>query len=239
MDFFQDAKTDIDLYTMKINLPLEIPDRMPKYAVDFRDKVSLIDHTDINIDIESFHKGTIKELRLKEAYNHIGMYGFVSWKWINPFVKWLGDRKCLEVMSGGGWLSHALRQKGVDVIATDDFSWHAQGLFTIPPMTTTKDMDAVEAATKYGDKIDILLMSWPYMDDTAYHTIKALHAVNPFAQVVYIGEGEGGCTASEEFFNHFQIIEDIAFYEDVSCNFERWWGIRDQLLLGRYSGKET
>ncbi|KAA9007339.1 hypothetical protein F4V43_02310 [Paenibacillus spiritus] len=55
-------------------------------------------------------------------YNKEGMFAFVSWRWINPFVEWIDNRRCLEVMAGRGILSYALRQKGVDIITTDDFS---------------------------------------------------------------------------------------------------------------------
>lgn len=170
-------------------------------------------------------------------YIQQGMFAFVSWRWVNPFVKWIGGRKCLEVMSGRGILSYALRQKGVDVIATDNYSLarNSDSYFSLwrEPVTEVEDLDAVDAVRKYGRYIDILIMSWPGMDSTAYYAIKKLYKINPNALVVYIGEGRGGCTADDNFFDHFEEIEDSGF-EPVVESYQRWPGIYDSPCLGRY-----
>jgi hypothetical protein len=168
----------------------------------------------------------------KEYYNSLGMYGFVSHRWVKPFAEWIGNRKVLEVMAGAGHLSYALKQYGVDVIATDNNSWANERGWE--PVTEVMEADSVEAINLWGDKIDILLMSWPYMDDTAYRTIKQLNEVNPNALIVYIGEGNGGCTASEEFFDHFNQINDDKKFNIAEALFQRWPGIHDYLCLGRY-----
>lgn len=176
------------------------------------------------------------EFALREQFIQEGMFGFVSWKWVNPFVKWLGQKNCLEVMAGRGWWSYALEQKGVNVIATDDFSWHNKNKYKKwnETLVAMKERDAVEAVREYGHKVDVVLMSWPFMDDTAYEVIKALYEVNPLAVVAYIGEGNGGCTASDKFFEHFEVIDDELF-EGVERNFESWTGINDSITIGRYN----
>ena len=112
----------------------------------------------------------LDQSKTRIKYQDSGMYGFVSWKWVNPFVEWLGDRKVLEVMAGRGWLSKALRDKEVDVIATDDYSWHESEGWD-DPLTNVDRLDAVKSIEVYGEEIDILIMSWPYMDETAYLVI--------------------------------------------------------------------
>jgi hypothetical protein len=194
-----------------------IPDEMPK----FKDRFSL------------------DNLTARSKYIEEGMFAFVSWKWVNPLAEWIGERKCLEVMAGRGILSFALRQKGIDIIVTDDFSWantleHCKSW--INTVTDVENMDAIKAVEQYGSEINVLIMSWAYMDDTAYRVIKRLYEVNPFAQVIYIGEGRGGCTADDSFFEHFEIIEDEKFV-DVEDNFERWFGLHDRPILGRYTDK--
>ena len=227
-DYFQGAKTIIEVETMKIDIEEKIHDEMPKYekARDF----SNFNFERINFDIDS--SSFIKELKLKEKFNQIGMFGFVSWRWINPFAEWLGERKCLEVMSGRGWLSKALREKGKEVIATDNYSWlgHCEA-----NVTDVEKLDAVSAVEKYGKDIDILIMCWPFMDNVAYQTIKRLYEVNPQAIVVYIGEGGGGCTADEKFHDHFGIIDDEEFYEKVASMYQSWEGIHDRMYVGKYS----
>jgi hypothetical protein len=194
-----------------------IPDEMPK----FKDRFALENYA------------------TRSKYIEEGMFAFVSWKWINPFAEWIGERKCLEVMAGRGILSLALRQKGIDIITTDNFSWAKEtkvDTFKLwnDVLTDVEDIDAIDAVEKYGKNIDILIMSWAYMDDTAYRVIKKLYEVNPAALVVCIGEGMGGCTADDSFFEHFEEFEDEKF-EEVENNFERWSGLHDRPTLGRYS----
>src|SRR4051812_12164581 len=98
MDLFENVKTMDELYKIKINIPDEIPNEMPKYTSDF---LSGLKNFGSSIEDFSYDMlGHSKEFVLKEAFNAAGMYGFVSWKWIDPLVKWIGNRKCLEVMAG-------------------------------------------------------------------------------------------------------------------------------------------
>lgn len=182
---------------------------------------------------------SIEEFRKREEYVSEGMFGFISWKWILPFVEWIGDRRCLEVMAGRGWWSYALQEKGISVHATDNFSWHEQLAYTAwnDTLVEMEKLDAVEAVQKYGEEADLVLMSWPYMDDTAYEVIKTLYKVNPKAIVVYIGEGMSGCTASDLFFDNFEAIDDPSFWE-VQKNFESWCTIRDKISIGRFTPNE-
>jgi hypothetical protein len=173
----------------------------------------------------------IEGLMLKDECNQKGMYTFVSWKWINPFVEWIGGRKCLEIMAGAGYLSYALRQKNVDIISTDNMSWHEKGKWSL--VTEVEKCTANQAIRKYGKKVDIVIMGWPYMDDYAYKALKLLYYVNPKALMVYIGESWGGCTADDNFFNHFEHVSDLEF-EKVSSKFEQFAGMHDYPYLGRY-----
>ena len=196
---------------------IKIPDKMPKEEGK-----------------GTFHF-SIEEIQLREQYVSQGMFGFVSWKWIVPFVNWLEDKRCLEVMAGRGWWSYALKEKGITVHATDDFSWHEQERYGAwnDTLVDIERLDAVEAVKKYGKEVEVVLMSWPYMDDTAYEVIKELYKVNPEAIVVYIGEGTSGCTASEAFFATFDEIDDNAFYA-VQENYQSWCAIHDCISIGRY-----
>lgn len=230
-DWFKGLASVDEIYTVEIELTDDIPDEMPKYSMDYREMLRRTG----NVEFDSFEKdynGSLKELRLRDLYTNIGMYGFVSWRWVNPFVEWLNGRKVLEVMAGRGWLSHALRLKGVEVIATDNFSWgNTRGWKE--PLTEVIECDAVESVKLFGDKIDVLVMSWPYMDNTAFQVIKELHRVNPKALVVYIGEN-GGCTADDEFHDHFELLDDPEF-EKADKMYQRWYGLHDYLMLGRYT----
>lgn len=240
-DFFKDVKDRMEIYSVPIQIPDEIPDEIPKYTVSFEERFARMEREpkteqEMRAFFEQDFSGTSKEMRLKEAYNGVGMYAFVSWKWVNPFVEWINGRKCLEVMAGRGWLSHALRLKGVDVIATDDYSWSNNRGWK-EPLTEVIDADAVESVNLFGKQIDILIMAWPYMDNTAFKVIKRLYEVNPTAIVVYIGEGPSGCTADKEFHDHFEEVDDEKFYPVVR-NYQQWYAIYDYPVLGRYKEEE-
>jgi hypothetical protein len=177
----------------------------------------------------------IENIKLKMKCNEKGMYTYVSWKWINPFVEWIAGRKCLEIMAGAGYLSYALREKGVSVIATDNMSWHKKGEWNL--VTDVEKLTANKAIAKYGKKVDIVIMGWPYMDDFAFKALRNLYYVNPKALMVYIGESCGGCTADDKFFNHFDHISDLEF-ERVCSNYEQFTGMHDYPYLGRYKPNE-
>lgn len=125
----------------------------------------------------------------------------------------------LEVMSGVGYLAWLLRQAGADVIATDlrpapgnKFSRRQSN------WTNILQMDAVEAVEGFGHG-RTLLMSWPYMDDVCVKALKAFKG----SRFVYIGEGQGGCTAVDEFFEEL----DSNWPEDETISIPQWDGIND------------
>lgn len=167
----------------------------------------------------------------REAWINRGMYAFVCWQWVDPLARWIGQQNVLEVMAGAGWLAKALREKGVNVIATDDYSWHLERKW--PIVSPVEKLGAIEAVKKYGASCDILILSWPYMDDTAFNVINELYQVKPDCLIIYIGEDFGGCTASEEFFDHFEDINDADF-KSVSDNYKAWPGLHDTIRLGKF-----
>lgn len=207
--------------TMHLYLPeyqqvenMQIPDEMPK--------------------LRRNHVGNF-QLR-KKFIDKMG-FAYISWRWVYPLVAWLGSRKVLEVMSGKGALAYALREKGVDVIATDDFSWH-QKIKWDSLWTDIEDMDALTAIETYGEECDVLIMSWaPYDEPIGYEVLQKYHEVNPNGILLVIGEGEGGCTADDDFFYHFEEIEDPSF-DTVIRAYQRWEGLHDYPAIGRYVKKE-
>jgi hypothetical protein len=221
VDYFKDCKTILDIFNKEIKVEEKIHDCMPKYVKNI-------------LDSDAF--ALTKEHILRQKFIEIGMFGFVSWKWINPLAEWIGKRKCLEVMAGRGWLSYALRQKGVDIIATDNFSWaNSDYPKWKETVTEVENIDAVEAVKKYGKDVNIIIMSWAYMDNTAFQVLKTMNEVNPDALMIYIGEGKGQSTADDMFYEHFQLVYDEVFYREVHQNYERWEGWYDRIYLGKYS----
>jgi len=160
-----------------------------------------------------------------------GMWGIVDLQWTKKLSEFIGDRTCLEVMAGAGWLAKALSIHGVDIHATDNYKNHQKTRFKT--VYDVEKMDAVKAAKKYHNK-EILIMSWPpYRDSIAFNTLRAWHNnKSPSHQtVIYIGEGWDGCTADDKFHKHFHIEKDC---DDLGIEYPNWFGIHDTVFVGHF-----
>ena len=220
------AETDLSK-AMEISRRLEIPAEIPPHKPIFTPQTT---ETMFGINYDPTH--SLKEMSLSQAYQRAGMYALVSWAWVTPLAEWIGDRKVLEVLSGRGWLAYALREKGIDLIATDNFSWGQS--HRDKALTEVIEMDALDAVEKYGESTDILILSWPpYGEEIAYRAMKKLYDINPNAVIVFIGEGSGGCTADDNFFDHFEPLYNDSF-SPVIEGYESWHTLHDCPQLGRY-----
>lgn len=59
-----------------------------------------------------------------------GIYCFYSKELITELKKIIGVKPCLEIAAGNGVLTTFLNQYGVQLIATDDFSWKSVAAVT-------------------------------------------------------------------------------------------------------------
>lgn len=158
-------------------------------------------------------------------------YALLAYEWIRPLAQWIRGRRCLEIMAGSGALTYALSQCGVDAIATDDKSWSDPcSKWFASPWTEVEQLDCLQAIQKYGADRQIIICSWPYMDDSAYHALLEMRKVNPDALLLYIGEWECGATASQNFFDAALPGNDSDFDQAV-VNFKQIWGIHDLPFL--------
>jgi hypothetical protein len=212
---------------------LRIPDEIPIKPYTFHD---LLDGKSLSpVDL-------IRSVRLRHYYISQGMFAFVSWKWVKPLATFIDKKKVLEVMAGRGILAYALRELGINMIATDDFSFarSVQSGVHYPefsfaswkdPVTDIEEMDALDAIENYGSIVDYLLVSWPY-PNIALHIIRKMYEVNPKALVIFIGE-MSPANVCGDFANHFSLIDDPLFKE-AAANYESWETVHDKLLLGQY-----
>lgn len=136
-------------------------------------------------------------------YKYISNYGFIfpSREFIDDMVTFLNGKKVLSIMCGNGYFESLLKERGIDIIATDNKKWANT---TYPSWKKEwmpiEQLSAFNAVNKYKDWADIVIMSWPYMDIYAYQIAKILHIYN--IPLLYIGEDIGGCTADTNFFNY-------------------------------------
>ncbi len=181
---------------------------------------------DVRLSLHFTNPAYMEVMYYRDRYIEQVGFARISKEWVRPLAKWIGKRKCLEIMAGSGALSYALKNEGVRVVATDDFSWGKP----FKPWLRVENLDCILAIEKYGAEVDFIICSWPYMDDTAYRVLLKMREINPKCRLIYIGEGYGGCTADELFFD--EVVEDNVkgFYKAVE-NFSSWEGIHDNLIL--------
>jgi len=155
-----------------------------------------------------------------------GMWAMVEQTWTQELADWIGNRDCLEIMAGAGWLAKALFNKGVAITATDDYSWdgnqHSKDMKRVHPVSLMHSIDAVLLPVA-----EVLIVSWPPYGGS--DIIDACRLWGPERPVVYIGEGVGGCNAPEEFFKYFDTSEDPGIHLPT------WWGLHDQVMIGYYN----
>ena len=84
-----------------------------------------------------------------------GIYCFYSRELIAGLAKAIGARSCVEIAAGDGTLSRFLRQQGVEITASDDFSWRK----VVDYPDDVMQLDASAAIARYQP--EVVLCSWP------------------------------------------------------------------------------
>ncbi|MDY0315456.1 MAG: hypothetical protein RBR32_10305 [Bacteroidales bacterium] len=157
------------------------------------------------------------------------MYALIDLKWTKGLADWIKNRKCLEIQAGVGWLAKALKHHGIDIIATDNYSWESIKQRSSSKIFPVFNMERTDAIDHYENWADILIISWPHFHDSEIVSICKKWS----KLVIYIGEGNGGCCASEEFFDYFEELEDSPIIKNPS-----WEGVYDNVRIGTFINKK-
>jgi hypothetical protein len=141
---------------------------------------------------------------------------------IKRMVKALKLGNVSELCSGPGWFSHWLRKYGVTVEHTvDNKSWNYR--FKDKWLPVVKKQSAI-TYVKQNPDIDLFILSWPYMDNTAERIWKAMRQ-GQF--LLYIGES----------WNANDIFHEMIHGKDIPDNWKlfdshiSFWGIHDRPVL--------
>lgn len=169
-------------------------------------------------------------MTMRDSY--IRQYGFyiVSEGFIENTVNFFGKSRILEVGAGSGFLSACLQSSGIDIIPTDvhltDNRYGFKKLYT-----EVLEEDSVKYLKNNRDNFDTLLMSWPnYSSTFAYKIVKNMA---PGQTLIYIGEGYGGCTADDNFFDYMEKHSEVLELETNKFNESSfsWAGIHDRVQI--------
>lgn len=116
----------------------------------------------------------------------------------------------VEIGAGIGWLGHWLGKYGVKIQASiDNKTWP-----DFPKdqyLDIVVEMDSLEYILHHPE-VELFLLAWPQEDNLATRIWQALQ---PGQRLLYIGEGRGGCTANNAFFDllHGHEVENNAIME--------------------------
>lgn len=164
----------------------EIPKATPKVLL--RENLFSISYdVSRSITVINFRSGVLRELKV---------FSNVTQSFAKSVKKELPDATFLDPLAGRGYLAKALQEEGLQVIATDNNSWGGADHL--------ENLDALDSIEKYGDQVTHVIISWPPYDSPLGAEILK-KAREKGLGILYIGEGEGGCTADDEFHNLFQI----------------------------------
>jgi len=201
------------------------------------DIITITEGIEHNIIPESYPNEMIKILSVdgykkREYIRTIMGFSLLANSWIKPLAKWIKKRKCLEIMAGTGALSKVLSDNNVSIIATDDFSWHETRFDKNKLWYPIVEMDAIRAIEIYGNSIDIIVVSWAFMDDVLYKSLLRMREVNKKLIILYLGETIYGCCASYEFFNEANQIVDKKLLQ-ATYQYQTWFAVNDTITLYR------
>jgi len=170
-----------------------------------------------------------KDKRTKEYLRSIYFRPRYSWsvptkKAIEEIKAFVGQETVLEIGSGLGLWSKLMSDAGINIIATDSPSKEHKGEYLQgEQFTGVEQIDHLDALDKYHDK-KVLFLCWP-----PYDTPLAHEALEYFTgdKVIFIGEGAGGCTGCDNFFNSL----NENWVEVKKINIPQWDGIHDRMTF--------
>ena len=161
-------------------------------------------------------------------------YANVNRAWIQELAKALQGKKCLEIMAGNGLLAHMLQEAGATVMATDIAPDRTNEYISMRGrvFTDVLSQDAVGAVKRFGQKYDVLVVSWP--PQGGEEVLKAWEAyarLRPDGILLYIGETKGGFNATDAFFDTLEAVDAL---EKVNQQHVSLPGSKDRIGLYKY-----
>jgi len=180
----------------------------------------------IKFDGSEDYLGAIDTFKVRKEYIDYS-FCILSHEFISEIINLLQKlevNSIIELASGCGWLSHWIKKyKFENITAIDNMNWAKRDGWNV--LDIVKKYDAVKFV-KENQSIDLFILSWPYMDSMAYKIWKNMKESQ---YLLYIGEGEGGCTADDQFFE--ETFNNRVKCINLSDSFRSFWGIHDRPIL--------
>lgn len=139
--------------------------------------------------------------------------------WMRQLVR---NRDLVELGAGRGYWAWQLEQAGVHVTAYDPAPPGKDNPYFNAPGTFTRVEERDHTVVDQHMNA-VLFMSWPGYEATWAHDALARYAGD---MLIYAGEGPGGCTADDAFYD---LLERDWDWLATAPDHAMWWGIHDSL----------
>jgi len=132
---------------------------------------------------------------------YVDQYGFVllTRECVDAICALVAGKLVLEVGAGTGFLAHCLAEQGVKIVAQDMTS-PEDGSKYFSPKKPWKLDHVGPFEERLTAEFGFVLMSWPCMGTP--FAMNVAKSMVPGQVLIYQGEGWGGCTAADDFFEY-------------------------------------
>lgn len=116
-----------------------------------------------------------------------GIYCFYSRAFVRRLARLVDGRRCVEIAAGDGTLSRFLRDEGVAVTATDDFSWQQHVDYD------AEQVDRLDARTSL-DRFapEVVVCSWPPPGNSFEKRVFVTGSVDTYVVIVSRSDQDAG-----------------------------------------------
>jgi hypothetical protein len=171
----------------------------------------------------SMPSNSTEQFAVREPFKKMLSFSVPSSETLKSIAEFVGDAPVVEYFSGTGYWAYLLKRDfGVRVTATDI---NEAGGFDVSKAKTFLPVYRLNARNARALKHVAVMMMWVPYESVAANRV--LRQMKPGQKLVYVGEGEGGCTAAD------------STYELLDKNFEhaggdgppQFFGLHDHLRL--------
>lgn len=167
-------------------------------------------------------------------FRHRFGYAVPSREAIEEIASWSKGGKILELGAGRGLWARLLKDAGADVEASDpnppdsNFYFSHGGIVTDYTFTKVLQISGEDHAKSAGPN-DVLMLVWPSHEDSTPEDWQQ-SALRNFKgrRLVFVGEGETGCTGSPSFWRE---INHGWKQADKFVHIPTWVGIHDYVMF--------
>jgi len=178
-------------------------------------------------------KGDMKDIYVRDIFTKEFGWHFPTYDSLVKIRDYVSGKSVLSIGSGCAFVEFLLQILGVNVTPTDPYLSHCTDEVT---RHTEVEVMTAREAIKSHPGIDIFLFCWPSWNPDPDWTGEAMEMIvsgkNENTRVIHIGEGEGGCTGSQKFFDllneHFTMEDEVWGKNFYSIHdYVQFWGPKE------------